>query len=67
MPRVEVNIDDSGQVSMTIEGMHYIQLYGVAEVLHEQARHQQQMHLVQEAAKQGGIAVVRGMPGDLQG
>lgn len=67
MQRVEVTINDKGEVSMSVENMHYLQLYGIAAVLHEQAVQAHHAHMIQQAAAESGgkLEIVRGMPGGI--
>lgn len=64
--KIEVTFEQNGDMRLDISGkVNYVQIYGVAALLHEQAR---QQHALQAAgAIQQGLQVARAIPGGLHG
>lgn len=61
-----VDFKDDGGVDVDVQGVNYMQLYGAAAVLHEQARMiHAQTALESLMGKAGGIVPFQTMPGGL--
>lgn len=58
---IHVQFEKNGDMNLEIQGqVSYVQIYGIAALLHEQARQQHAMANLQ--AQQKSVEVVRSMP-----